>query len=287
MTPTETSPLERLKAKHPEKFVPEDKIFENLRPGDRIFLGTACAEPQYLVQALVNYIRGNPKAVVDSEILQVWTLGVAPYATDRALRPYLRHNSFFVGNNTRDAVNSGQADYTPIFLSQVPGLFRRKLVPIDVALIQVSPPDEHGYFSLGVSIDIVKPAVENASLIIAQINPRMPRSYGDGFIHISQIDFAVPHDEGMGQLGLARAAPPLFGRVIGADGGNARLTEDTGHAHLVIPPLLTRRFAEARTRPAEDPHPPARAREGALSPEELSICGELIRGKVDIASVDE
>ena len=89
----------------------------------------------------------------------------------------------------------GLADYTPIFLSEVPDLFARKIVPIDVALIQTSPPDEHGYMSLGVSVDIVKAAVEQASLVIAQVNSYMPRTHGDGFIHISKVNYMVPHDE--------------------------------------------------------------------------------------------
>ncbi len=204
--------LERLIERHPEKFPSEEKIFSNLRPGDRIFLSTACAEPQHLVQMLTEYVRSNPKRIFDTEILQVWTLGVAPYA-DSHLRPNLRHNSFFVGANTRDAVNSGQADYTPIFLSQVPGLFRRGLVPVDVALIQVSLPDQHGFFSLGVSVDIVKSAVENAAMIIAQINPRMPRTYGDGFVSIDQIDFAVVHEEPI--LEFENTVPGEIARRIG------------------------------------------------------------------------
>ena len=144
--------------------------------------------------SLTEYVRQNPKAIFDTEILQVWTLGVAPYNDDR-LRPHMRYNSFFIGNNTRALVNRGLADYTPIFLSQVPALLRRRLVPIDVALVQVSLPDEHGYFSLGLSVDIVKAAVESAVMVVAQVNPRMPRVYGEGFLHLDKIDFAVVHEE--------------------------------------------------------------------------------------------
>jgi acyl-CoA hydrolase len=106
-----------------------------------------------------------------------------------------RHNSFFIGSNTREAVNRGIADYTPIFLSQVPTLFQKKLVPVDVALIQTSLPDKHGYMSLGISVDIVKAATENAALVIAQTNARMPRVLGDTFINIRDVDFVIPHDE--------------------------------------------------------------------------------------------
>jgi acyl-CoA hydrolase/GNAT superfamily N-acetyltransferase len=194
MTSSTSTLLERLRDQNPEKFAPEERVFANIRPGDRIFLGTACAEPQYLLRGLTEYTRQNPKAILDTEILQVWTLGVAPYADER-LRPHMRHNAFFIGNNTRGLINRGQADYTPIFLSQVPARLRRRLVPIDVALIQVSRPDEHGYFSLGVSVDIVKAAVESAQLVVAQVNPRMPRVYGDGFLHLDQIDFVIVHEE--------------------------------------------------------------------------------------------
>lgn len=185
---------EEMKEEYPEKLLSEEQIFSHIHRGNRIFVGTGCGEPQYLVQALVQYVESHPKAFFDAELFHVWTLGVAPY-TDQIFRSNFRHNSFFIGNNTRDAINQGLADYTPLFLSQVPELFRRKLVPIDVALIQTSPPDSHGYMSLGVSVDITKPAAENASLVIAQVNSNMPRVHGDTFIHIDEVDFVIPHDE--------------------------------------------------------------------------------------------
>lgn len=186
--------IDALKAQYPEKFPAEDRIFSSIHPGNRIFIGTGCGEPQYLVQALIRYVQSHPKAFYDTELLQVWTLGVAPYA-DEKFKDNFRHNSFFIGNNTRDAVNEGLADYTPIFLSQVPGLFRKKLVPVDVALIQLSPPDDHGFMSLGISVDIVKAATESASLVIAQINPQMPRVLGETFVNIKDVDFIIPFDE--------------------------------------------------------------------------------------------
>jgi acyl-CoA hydrolase/GNAT superfamily N-acetyltransferase len=186
--------IEGIKAIYPEKFPAEERIFSSIHPGNRIFIGTGCGEPQCLVRALINYVRSHPKAFFDAELLQVWTLGVAPYA-DEKFKENFRHNSFFIGNNTRDAVNRGLADYTPVFLSQVPGLFQKKLVPVDVALIQTSLPDEHGFMSFGISVDIVKAATENASLVIAQINPRMPRVLGDTFINIKDVDFIIPCEE--------------------------------------------------------------------------------------------
>jgi acyl-CoA hydrolase/GNAT superfamily N-acetyltransferase len=183
-----------MRAVYPEKFPTEERIFSTIHPGSRIFIGTGCGEPQYLVGALIKYVQSHPKAFFDAELLQVWTLGVAPYS-DEKFKDAFRHNSFFIGSNTRQAVNQGLADYTPVFLSQVPALFQKKLVPVDVALIQTSLPDDHGFMSLGISVDIVKAAVENASLVIAQANGRMPRVLGDTFINIRDVDFIVPCDE--------------------------------------------------------------------------------------------
>lgn len=187
-------PVRAWKEKYPEKFVPEEKIFQNIHRGDRIFISTGCGEPQYLVGALVKYVKDNPKAFADAEIFHIWTLGVAPYA-DESYTYNFRHNSFFVGNNTRKSVNTGLADYTPIFLSQVPKLLNSKRIPIDVALIQTSLPDKNGHVSLGISVDITMTAIENAALVIAQVNSNMPRTHGNSFIHLKDIDFVVPHDE--------------------------------------------------------------------------------------------
>jgi acyl-CoA hydrolase/GNAT superfamily N-acetyltransferase len=183
-----------MRVKYPEKLAAEEAIFSHIHRGDRIFIGTGCGEPQYLVRALIQYVQSHPKAFFDAEVFHVWTLGVAPY-TDEKFKPNFRHNSFFIGSNTRDAVNKGLADYTPVFLSQVPRLFHRKLVPVDVALIQTSPPDDHGFMSLGISVDITKAAAENASLIITQVNSHMPRVHGDTFVHVQEVDFIVPFDE--------------------------------------------------------------------------------------------
>ena len=186
--------LQEMAERFPEKFVSPEVIFSNIHPGDHIFIGTGCGEPQFLVRSLIEYVQSHPKAFFDAELLQVWALGVAPYA-DAKFKDNFRYNSFFIGNNTREAVNRGLADYTPVFLSQVPALFSKRLVPVDVALIQTSLPDAHGFMSLGVSVDIVKAAVENASLVIAQVNAAMPRIHGDTFLNIKDVHFVLPHDE--------------------------------------------------------------------------------------------
>ena len=161
-----------------------------IETGDHIFIGSACGEPQYLVNGLVE----KASHLADNEILHVHTLGVAPYAkpiySDR-----FRLNAFFVGINTREAVAEGRADYTPIFLSDLPRLISRGMVPIDVALIQVTPPDEHGFCSLGVSVEITKTAAQKAKLVIAQVNREMPRVLGDSFVHTDDLDVVVEHDE--------------------------------------------------------------------------------------------
>ncbi|MBF0519174.1 MAG: GNAT family N-acetyltransferase [Nitrospirae bacterium] len=177
-----------------KKCVTEEAIFSHIRRGSRIFVGTGCAEPQYLVKALIKYAETHPKAFFDTEIFHVWSLGVTPY-TDEKFKNNFRYNSFFISGSARSAVNEGMADYTPVFLSKVPGLFMRRIIPVDVALIQCSPPDTHGYMNLGVSVDIVKAALEAASMVVVQINTHSPIVHGDGFIHLNDVDYIVQADE--------------------------------------------------------------------------------------------
>lgn len=213
--------LEEWRAKYPEKFTPEEAAFQRIHRGDTIFIGSACAEPQYLVQELIRFVQSHPKAFFDSEVLGIRTLGVAPYATEK-FKENFRHNSFFIGDSTRKAINTGAADYTPIFLSEVPDLFYRGLDRIDIALIQTSLPDRHGYMSLGVSVDMVMAAVEMAGCVIAQVNESMPRVHGNAFIHIGQVDHIIPHNEPLlefcPELDMAVAQP--IGKYV------ARLIED-------------------------------------------------------------
>jgi len=172
------------------KVTTAEKAVRKVRSGRRVFIGSGAAEPQLLVSALAE--RGTELA--DTQITHILTLGTAPY-TDPRLKDGFRHNALFIGPNVRDAVAEGRADFTPIFLSEVPRLFRRGKLPIDVALIQVSPPDEHGYCSFGVSVDVTKAGAESARYLVAEINPNMPRTLGDCFIHVNRIDALVPSDE--------------------------------------------------------------------------------------------
>jgi acyl-CoA hydrolase/GNAT superfamily N-acetyltransferase len=158
-----------------------------VRPGQRVFVGTGCAVPLALVRALAE--RGPE--LPDTEITHLVTFGEAPYA-ERAMARWFRVNSFFIADNVRNIIREGLGDYTPVFLSDIPRLFHSGQILLDVALIHVSPPDREGMCSLGVSVDIVKSAVENAALVIAQVNPNMPRTRGDSLVHVYDLDVLVP-----------------------------------------------------------------------------------------------
>ncbi len=174
--------------RYADKVETAEQAVRRIRHGHRVFVGSGAGEPQCLVGALA--AREN---LDDTEIVHIMTLGIAPYAEPKFDQRF-RHNAFFIGANVREAVRQGRADYTPIFLSEIPRLFRTGRVVIDVALIQVSPPDEHGYCSYGVSTDIVKSAAESAKVVVAEVNSNTPRSLGDCFINVRDIDALVPCD---------------------------------------------------------------------------------------------
>ena len=166
-----------------------DEAVSSIRPGQRVFVGTGCAQPQELVNALVR----RSGELADTEILHLLTIGEAPYA-QRELTHCFNINSFFISENVRHIIQEGLGDYTPISLYDIPRLFRSGQLPLDVALIQVTPPDAQGMCSLGISVDIVKSAAENAGLVIAQVNPRMPRTRGDSLLSVYDLDILVPVD---------------------------------------------------------------------------------------------
>ena len=176
--------------KHGDRIREAEDAVSSIKPGDKIFVGSGAAEPQVLVSALAR----RASALADTKIFHIMTLGVAPYMESKFTDQF-RHNAFFIGANTRQAVSEGRADYTPIFLSEIPALFKKGKIPVDIALIQVTPPDKHGYCSYGVSVDIVKSAAESADFIIAEVNSLAPRTMGDSFIYIDEIDIIVPSSE--------------------------------------------------------------------------------------------
>ncbi|MCB0456924.1 MAG: acetyl-CoA hydrolase/transferase C-terminal domain-containing protein [Flavobacteriaceae bacterium] len=172
------------------KIVPVEEAVAIVKSGDRVFFQGAAMTPNYLIDHLCE--RYNELKNV--EIVQIHTDGDAQYVREPYNKAFKLY-SFFVGSNVRKGVNSNNGDYIPIFLSEIHWLFRRNILPLDVAFIQVSPPDKHGYCSLGVSVDITLPAVQKAKKVVALVNPQVPRTHGDGIIHASQIDFAVCIDK--------------------------------------------------------------------------------------------
>ncbi len=201
------------------------QALSNVSAGQRVFIGTGCAEPQELVSALTARAGDLP----DTEIVHLLTHGSAPYAT-RELSQTFRVNSFFIADNVRDLIQEGLGDYTPIFLSDIPHLFSSGQLPIDVALIQCTPPDERGMCSLGISVDIVKSAAENAAMVIAQVNPRMPRTHGDSSLHVTDFDYLVPVDVPL--LEVSELPPTDVTRRIGEH--IASLIEDGSTLELGI-----------------------------------------------------
>ena len=184
------------------------RALARVRSGDRVFIGTGCAEPPRLVEALV----ARASELIDVEIVQLYTEGEVAYATEK-LTSSFRLNSFYIGKNVREAVQASLGSYTPIALSAIPALFRSGKLPLDVALVQVSPPDENGWMSLGISVDIVKSAIESASLVIAQVNSQMPWTEGDSLVNIHDLDLLVVADTPLLQRQLQATHP--IAREIG------------------------------------------------------------------------
>lgn len=173
-----------------------------IKSGDRVFLTGNCSEPQVVLAALVEYAK---ESLHDVELTQVLQVGEAAYAAPE-MAGHIRVNTMFIGHGVRPAVQSGHADFTPIFLSEIPDLYRTEL-PLDVALIHVSPPDEHGFCSFGVEVGVTKTAANVAKTVIAEVNPRMPRTLGDSFIHISKIHHIVEVDYALPEFPMGRPSP--------------------------------------------------------------------------------
>ena len=203
--------------KYKDKIGAASTAMKFIRSGNSVFIGTGCGQPQHLVNTLVERSSG----IRDAHIVHLLTMGTAPYA-DEKFREKFKMNTFFIADNVRGALERGIGDYTPIFLSDIPRQFETGRIPIDVALISVAPPDVNGLCSLGVSVDIVKSAVSNARYVIAQVNRRMPLTFGDSFVHINAIDTLVPYDEDIIEIPI-----PQPGQTLRRIGQNiARLVED-------------------------------------------------------------
>ena len=171
------------------KYVTAQEAVKIVKSNDRVYVQAAAATPTVLTKALAE----RASELRNVEICHLHTEGEAPYANPE-LADSFHVNSFFIGKNVRHTLQAGNGSYTPVFLSELPHLFRKKVLKINVVLIHVSPPDSHGYFSLGVSVEATLAAIENAEYVIAQVNPRMPRTFGDGVLHISEINYLVEVD---------------------------------------------------------------------------------------------
>lgn len=168
------------------KYVSAAEAVKVVKSGDRVYVQAAAATPTILTKALAE----RAAELKNVEVCHLHTEGEAPYANPE-LRDSFHVNSFFIGANVRHTLKAGNGSYTPVFLSELPQLFRKNVLSLDVAFIHVSPPDIHGYCSLGVSVEATVAAIENAKIVIAQVNPQMPRTFGDGILHISEIDYLV------------------------------------------------------------------------------------------------
>jgi 4-hydroxybutyrate CoA-transferase len=184
-----------------QKIVTADEAARLISSGQRVFLTGNCSVPQTVMKSLVT----RAPELQNVEIVQVLTIGNADYVAPE-MTSHIRVNTLFISDNVRKAVNEGRADFTPCFLSEIPGLFRDGYLRLDAALIQVSPPDEHGFCSYGVEVGVTKTAAQAANVIIAEVNPNMPRTLGDAFVHISKLNYIVPVDYRLPEVSMGETS---------------------------------------------------------------------------------
>jgi acyl-CoA hydrolase/GNAT superfamily N-acetyltransferase len=215
-----------------------EKAVSQIRRGDRILISGGSAVPL----GLFPYLVADDAPTGDNEILHLLTLGEAPYV-DPKFESRFRHNALFIGGNVRSAVIEGRADYTPVFLSEIPQMIRQRRIPVDVALISVTPPDPNGYCSLGPSVDITPAAVESAGLVIAEVNPHLPWTFGNSQVHLDQIDCLVEVDHPIPELAL----PPAGEEVAAIAENVARLIMDGATVQVgigTLPDAVLRRLTD-------------------------------------------
>ena len=180
------------------RVVTAEEAVRHIKPGNRIFLTGNCSVPQKVLSALVQYAPN----LHDVEICQALSVGPADYVKP-GMEEHLKVNTMFISANVRKAVQEGRADFTPVLLSEFTLLFKNKLLPVDAALIHVSPPDEHGFCSFGIEVGLTKSPADSAKIIIAEVNQQMPRTLGDSFIHLSRLSYIVPVDYPLPELAMA------------------------------------------------------------------------------------
>jgi len=188
-------------------YVSGEEAVRLIKPGHRVYIHGGAATPHFLLQKLVE----RADELWDVELVSISTQGDAPYA-DKKYKQNFKINSLFVSQNIREAVNDGRGDYIPVFLSEIPNLFKRNILPLDVAMVQVSVPDKHGYCSLGPSVDCALSAMKSAKIVIAQVNPRMPRTHGDGLVRISSFNAVVYASEELPEVYM-ESIPDLSMRI--------------------------------------------------------------------------
>ncbi|HEY5158238.1 MAG TPA: acetyl-CoA hydrolase/transferase C-terminal domain-containing protein [Anaerolineales bacterium] len=187
-----------------------EEAVKSIKTGNRIFMTGNVSVPQKLLAALVDYA----PHLKDVEICQALSIGPADYVKP-GLEQHIRVNTLFISANVRKAVQEGRADFTPVLLSEFPLLFKNKVLPVDVALIHVSPPDEHGFCSLGVEVGLTKSPAESAKIIIAEVNDQMPRTLGDSFMHVSRLTHLVPVSYPIAEMPMAEEGDKTAERIAG------------------------------------------------------------------------
>lgn len=180
------------------KVVTAEEAVSVIQDNQRVFMTGNCAVPNELLRALIDHVPN----LHNVELIQVLALTGRDYVSPE-LSEHMRVNTLFISKNVRAAVNDGRGDFTPCFLSEIPGLFEQGIIPLDVAMVAVSPPDDHGFCSYGVEVGITKTAADSAKIVIAEVNPQMPRTLGDSFIHVSKIDYVVEVDYELPQFEMA------------------------------------------------------------------------------------
>lgn len=197
-------------AQYKNKVVSAGEAAKAIQSGDRVFLTGNCSVPKMVLAALVD----RATELEDVEICQALTIGSADYV-DPKMEGHLRVNTIFISPNNRDAVQAGRADFTPVLLSEFPLLFKEGHLPLDVAMVHLSPPDEHGFCSFGVEVGLSKTPAESADIIIAEVNEQMPRTLGDSFIHVSKLDYIVPVDYTLPQLPMGGEGSEVVEQIAG------------------------------------------------------------------------
>jgi len=182
--------------------VTAEEAVRKIQSGNRVFLTGNCSVPQKVLAALVEYA----PSLSNVEICQALSVGPADYVSP-AMEGHLRVNSMFISANIRKAIQEGRGDFTPVLLSEFPLLFKHKVLPLDIALVHVSPPDEHGFCSLGIEVGLTKSPAESAKIIIAEVNQQMPRTLGDSFIHVSRLNYIVPVDYTLPEMKMGAEGP--------------------------------------------------------------------------------